>query len=156
MVTCFKDPGAVFKSAYDSLVPGGYFEMQDLILPMRAIDDTLKGSALDFWAQTMLVAAEKMGRSWKNSANYARYFEEAGFEDVTERHFQWPSNSWPKGERLKLLGSYWLEDMSKGIEGLSMALLTRVAGMTKEEVLDLSSRVRDDLKNKKMHVYCPM
>lgn len=83
--------------------------MHDLILPMRAIDDTLKGTNLDYWSETTIKAAEKLGRSWRNSANYVRYFEEAGFVDVVEKHFQWPMNTWPKGERLKTLGSYWLE-----------------------------------------------
>lgn len=59
---------------------------------MRAIDDTLKGTALDFWAETMLKTAERLGTSWKNSANCVRYFEEAGFVDV-EKHFQGPSNT---------------------------------------------------------------
>ena len=130
--------------------------MHDLILPMRAIDDTLKGTALDFWAETMLKTVEKLGTSWKNSANYARYFEEAGFVDVVEKHFQWPSNRWPKGERLKTLGSYWLEDMSNGLEGLSMAVLTRGAGMAKEEVVELTSKVRENLKDKRIHAYCPV
>jgi hypothetical protein len=122
---------------------------------MRAIDDTLKGTALDFWAETMLKIAERLGTSWKNSANYVRYFEEAGFVDV-EKHFQGPSNRWPKGERLNALESYWLEDMSNGLEGLSMAVLTRGAGMAKEEVVELTSKVRENLKDKRLQAYCPV
>jgi SAM-dependent methyltransferase len=156
LVSCFKDPGAVFKSAYEALKPGGYFEMQDLILPMRAIDDTLKGTALEYWSETALNAAEKLGRSWKNSANYVRYFEEAGFVDIEEKHFQWPMNRWPKGERLKTLGSYWLEDLTSGLEALSLAVLTRGGGMSKDEVMDLAARVKENLKDKGIHAYCPM
>jgi hypothetical protein len=130
--------------------------MQDLMIPMRAIDDTLKGTAIEEWMQRVLVAVEKIGRSWRKSADYVRHFKEAGFVDVVEKHFQWPMNPWPKGDRMKLLGSYWLEDMSKGVEGLGMAALTRAGGMTIEEVKELAGRAREDLKNKKIHAYCPV
>jgi SAM-dependent methyltransferase len=156
LVTCFRDFVTVFKSAYDALAPGGYFEMQDLVVPMRAIDNTMEGTALKTWTEVMMGTAEKMGKNWGGAAHYGQYFEEAGFVDVVERHFQWPSNRWPKGERLKTLGSYWMEDMTAGVEGLSLAILTRGAGMTKEEVVDLSDRVRLDMKNKAIHAYCPM
>ena len=130
--------------------------MQDLIVPIRGIDDTFKGSDVEHWAHTVMTAAEKSGKNWKNSANYARYFEEAGFVDVVERHFQWPMNSWPKGDRLKLMGSYFMKDMVSGIEGLSMAILTRAAGMSKEQVLELTAKAKVGLQDKRIHAYCPM
>src|SRR6187402_3516055 len=64
MVTCFKDPLAVIKSAFSSLKPGGYLELQDLILPQRAIDDTLRGTAIDKIAELSLAAAVRLGTSW--------------------------------------------------------------------------------------------
>ncbi|CZR50799.1 related to methyltransferase [Phialocephala subalpina] len=156
MVTCFKDPGTVFKSAFDSLKPGGYLELQDIVLPHRAIDDTLQGTAMQTWTDLTIDAAAKLGSSWKLSGNYVKYFEEAGFVDVTENHFQWPMNTWPKGERMKTLGSYWREDILRGLEGLSMAVLTRGGGLTKEEVLEMTAKVRKDINNKGIHAYLPI
>jgi hypothetical protein len=156
MVTCFKDPVTVIKSAFESLKPGGYLELQDLILPQRAIDDTLKGTAIEKIADLSLAAAAKLGTSWKNSVNYSRYFEEAGFVDIVEKHFQWPMNTWPKGERMKTLGSYWREDVLRGLEGVTMAVLTRGAGMTKEQVEELADLARKDINNKGIHAYVPM
>lgn len=156
MVTCFKNPATVFKSAFDSLEPGGYFELQDMAIPMRAIDDTLKGTAMEFWADTTMSAAEKLGRSWKNVEKYSKFMEEAGFVDVTERHFQWPMNPWAKGKHMKILATYWMEDMLRALEGLSMAVLTRAGGMTKEEVETLTAKVRKDIVNKDIHAYQPV
>lgn len=155
-MTCFKDPATVFKSAYDSLEPGGYFELQDMAIPMRAIDDTLKGTAMEFWADTTMSAAEKLGRSWKNVEKYSKLMEEAGFVDVTERHFQWPMNPWAKGKHMKILATYWMEDMLRALEGLSMAVLTRAGGITKEEVETLTAKVRKDIVNKNIHAYQPV
>ena len=156
LVTCFKDPGTVIASAFNSLVPGGYLELQDVILPMRAIDDTLKGTSLDHWQTITIDSAAKLGTSWKHSGDYVRFFEEAGFVDVVENHFQWPMNTWPKGERMKMLGRYWQEDMLRGLESLSMAVLTRGAGFTKEKVLELTAEVRKDIVNKNIHAYLPV
>jgi hypothetical protein len=60
MVTCFKDPITVIKSAFNSLAPGGYLEMQDVILPMRAIDDTLNGTVIHDWTVRSMEAAENL------------------------------------------------------------------------------------------------
>lgn len=143
-------------SAFKALTPGGYLEFQDLILPMRSFDGSLEGTALDEWQTRTIEAAANMGSNWKRVADYVRHFEEAGFVDVEETHFQWASNTWPKGERQKTLGRYWQEDLLRGLEGLSMAVLTRGGGMTMEEVLELTARVRKDLLNKSIHGYMPM
>lgn len=156
LVTCFKDPLSVVKSAFAALSPGGYLELQDMILPMRSIDDTINGTALESWTQQTMDAAGKMGTSWKNSANYAEYYREAGFVDIKTTHFQWPMNQWPKGKRMKTLGSYWQEDMLRGLESLSMAVLTRFGGRTREEVLELTEKVRGNIYDRKIHAYLPV
>lgn len=125
-------------------------------MPFRCIDDTLHGTPLEKWQDLVIAAAAKMGMSWENSTNYVRYFEEAGFVDVVEKHFQWPINTWPEGQRMKSLGSYYQEDLLGGLEGMSLAVLTRGLGMTKEEVVGLIREAKKDLLNKGIHAYLPM
>lgn len=156
MATCFKDPAAVIRSAVANLNPGGYLEFHDFVLPMHDIDGTLQGTAFDNWQSQTMAAAANLGLTWKKSRFWARYFEEAGLVDVQERHFQWPMNRWPKGEHLKMLGSYWQEDLLRGLEGLSMAALTRGGGLTKEEVVALAAEARKDVPNRKIHAYLPV
>jgi hypothetical protein len=88
MATCFKDPETVIKSAFKSLVPGGYFELQDAVLPIRSIDDTLKDTTSENFFKPMPKAAKKLGRSWEHSVNYVLYLEEAGIVDIVAKHFQ--------------------------------------------------------------------
>jgi len=123
---------------------------------MRAIDESLQNTNFNLWQTKTIDAAGALGTSWKNSANYGCYFEEAGFVDVREHHFQWPMNRWPKGELLKTIGSYWQEDLTGGLEGLSMAVLTRGGGMSKEEVLELTAKAKIDLADKRIHAYLPV
>jgi hypothetical protein len=57
---------------------------------------------------------------------------------------------------MKTLGSYWQEDMLRGLEPLSLAVLTRGGGMTKEEVLAMNELVKKDIHNTGIHAYLPM
>jgi hypothetical protein len=155
-VTCFKDHLHVFQSAYNQLNPGGYLELQDLVLPMRAIDSSLEGTNFNHWQLTSLAAAAKVGMAWNTSGSYARLLEEAGFVDVTEQHFQWPMNRWPKGDHMKTLGSYWQEDLLRGAEAMSLAALTRYGGMSKAEADQLIAEAKADIPDKRIHAYCPM
>jgi hypothetical protein len=49
-----------------------------------------------------------------------------------------------------------LEDLGPGLEGLSMALFTRILGWTKEETDVFLAGVRKDMKNTKIHAYWNM
>ncbi|EPE32627.1 S-adenosyl-L-methionine-dependent methyltransferase [Glarea lozoyensis ATCC 20868] len=156
LATSFQDIRSVITSAFTSLSPGGYLELQDGALPMRSIDSSLSGTSLDLWQHLTISAAAKLGKSWDAVHTYVQFMEEAGFVDVVETHFQWPTSTWAKGERVKLLGRYWQEDLNRGLEAISMAALTRAGGMSKEEVLELTGRARRDVFDKNIHAYMPV
>jgi hypothetical protein len=48
------------------------------------------------------------------------------------------------------------ENLTSGISGLTMALFTRVVGMTSEEVEAYLVPVRKELRDTKVHGYWPM
>ncbi|RDW80812.1 hypothetical protein BP5796_05510 [Coleophoma crateriformis] len=152
LVTCFADPAAVFKRAYDALEPGGYFEMQDIFFQPFAVDDTLKGTALEKWNDTIIEGAKVIGRDW----NYAKWFREVGFEDVVETKLVWPTNSWPKSKKQKVIGMRCMADSLKGLSAISMAIMTRVLGMSAEEVEATVEDVRKDIQDKSIHAYWPI
>jgi hypothetical protein len=104
LAMCFADPLSIFKKAYTSLNPGGYFEMFDFDGKYRCIDNSDEGTSLRKYSNMMITGAEKLGKVITHTPNYKRYFEEAGFADVVEERFQWPMNTWPKGKYYKTLG----------------------------------------------------
>ena len=146
----------MFKKAYDALAPGGWLEMQEIYFKPHSIDGTHEGTALQSWNNTLIEGAKKIGRDWWCTPNYEKWFKEAGFEDVVERRYQWPSNTWPKGKKNKTLGLWTLTNALDGLNAVSMAMMTRVLGMSPEAVeLDLVD-VRRDMKDKSIHAYYPM
>ncbi|KAF4631699.1 hypothetical protein G7Y89_g6432 [Cudoniella acicularis] len=156
LFTCFQNPAEVFRQAYKSLSPGGYFEMQDVLFALESIDGTSQGTAVEAWNAKIREGAAKIGRDWHCTTNYAQWFRDAGFECVVERQFKWPSNTWPKGKKQKTLGMWQLANGLDGLSAVSMAIMTRMHGMTREEVEVGMVDVRRDLRDKSIHGYVPV
>jgi hypothetical protein len=78
----------VFEKAYNALAPSGWFEMQDIYFKVHSVDETHVGTALQSWNKTLIEAAREIGRDWRCTPNYAKWFKEAGFKSVVERQYQ--------------------------------------------------------------------
>ncbi len=130
--------------------------MLDFDARFRAIDSSADNTELRRWSDLMIEGAMKLGRDFTHAPKYKRYFEEIGFEDVTEKTFEWPFNTWPKGDYYKSLGRWYNEDMHIGLEGMAMATLTRAYGWSKEQVVESVAKVRKDLDDRRIHAYLPM
>jgi hypothetical protein len=155
LALCFKDAATVFKKAFDALTPGGYFEMQDA-LTLTCIDSSGEGTQLMRWVSLMLEAGRNLGRDWAKVTKYKSWMEEAGFVDVKETNFAWPTNTWPRGRHYKTLGVWAGADLKDGLEGFSMVALTRTLGWTSEEVKALLADVGRDLDDRNIYAYLPM
>jgi hypothetical protein len=81
---------------------------------------------------------------------------EAGFEDVTQTIYKWPSNTWPKDQKHKEIGAWNYENIVSGLMGFLMAPLTRALNWRAEEVEVLVAQVRKEMKDKSIHAYWPM
>lgn len=98
-------------------------------------------------------AAAKVGRPWTNAAKYKSWLEEIGFEDVVENKEYCTVSPWAKGRKGKYMSLWFGHDMAIGIEAWSLALFTRVLGWEKGRLDELLERVREDIKNTKIHAY---
>lgn len=81
---------------------------------------------------------------------------EAGFQDIRVSVYKWPSNDWPNDAKFKELGIWQRENMLYGLEGFSLAPLTRAHGWTREEVEVFLVDVRKDIHNRRIHAYWPV
>ncbi|TAQ87970.1 hypothetical protein B7494_g3709 [Chlorociboria aeruginascens] len=156
LFSCFKDPASVIKRAYDALSPGGYYEAQEAYFNIQAVDDTLENTALKHWNDIMVQAASLIGRDWHCTAKFKQYFKDAGFEDVVEKKFTWPINSWPRDPKNKLVGMYQMTNVLDGIQGMSMKVLTTALKMSTAEVEVLLMDVRNDMRKRSIHAYWPV
>lgn len=154
MVTCFKDAKTVLRNVYENLAPGGYFELQDPCLPMDCDDGTMEGTALGEWNKLMDEGMLKMGKNLRDNVNWGRYMKEIGFEDVVETKGATAFGPWPKGKKNKLLGAMNRQNLTEGVQSMSLALFTRVLNMSSEHVMSFLQDVKKDVNDSNIHSYC--
>jgi SAM-dependent methyltransferase len=156
LASCFHSHKTVFEHAFKALRPGGYFELQDCLLPLRFFDSTGKGTALETWAQRLNSGAAALGKDFGSVVKYKAILEEIGFIEIVELQFQLPIGTWAAGKKMKTLGELMRKDLLHGIEGMSMAVQTRGLGLNPDEVKLHLAEVKKDLLNDKVHAYFQM
>lgn len=75
---------------------------------------------------------------------------------MIERKLVWPSNAWPKSKKQKMIGIWCLADTLNGLSAISMAIMTRVLGMSAKEVEATVEDVKKDMQDKSIHAFWPM
>ncbi|KAI1076969.1 S-adenosyl-L-methionine-dependent methyltransferase [Whalleya microplaca] len=153
MITCFKDPRAVFAAALEALEPGGYFEVRDPILPFMFLTPPPEGSALKSWGEKLIEAASRTGRDWGAAVRWAEMLRDLGFINVTERREAIALSPWPKGRQNKEYSILLQHDVLNMLEPVSMALFTRVLGWEPQRVRDFLELVKHDVRDTKLHAY---
>ena len=153
---CFKSHVTVFQSAFNALRPGGWLEVQDIVIPSRCIDDSMPGTAFERWIDLIKKGCIALGRDFGRVPQYKQYLQEIGFVDVVEKQLAWPIGTWARTRRMKMLGAWCKENVLSGLQGWTMAVLTRGLGMTLAEVELLLMEVRNDINSSALHAYVPM
>ncbi|KAI0158820.1 S-adenosyl-L-methionine-dependent methyltransferase [Pestalotiopsis sp. NC0098] len=151
----FQSPETVVSSAFNALARHGWFESQDIVLPLKCDDNSWEGSAIQKWNNTIAECFRLSGRR-SYVEEYAQMFRDIGLDNVTERLFVWPVSPWPQGPRnqhLRELSTIARRNLLEGLEAFSMVLFTRYANMSKDEVLTLVQNAKDDFFDTKYHVY---
>lgn len=140
-----------------ALEPGGYLEFQDLHTPFGCDDGTLTEDTPTYdFGRLAIESSRALGRPLDHSPTHKDRMIKAGFVEIVERQFKWPVGTWPKDKYYKEIGYWCHTNLDFGLEGLTMALLTRGLGWTKEEVLVFCADVRRGLKDPRVHAYIPM
>lgn len=72
---------------------------------MHSDDRTLShDSALYKWSKLLNDAGTKLGSGLDSGTRYKQQLQDAGFINVSETVYQWPTNTWPKDPKFKELG----------------------------------------------------
>ncbi|KAF5019752.1 hypothetical protein F66182_8237 [Fusarium sp. NRRL 66182] len=148
---------AYLDNIYKNLTPGGYVELQDVDVIMGSDDGTLtEDMTLYKWCRFLDEAAGKFGRSFERTSTFKDKLKEAGFVDIVETRYKWPTNPWPKDRKYKELGAWNKENATSALEALTIAPFTRGLGWSAEEVQVFLAKLRDDWNNPKIHAYWPI
>ncbi|KAK7435033.1 methyltransferase domain-containing protein [Colletotrichum acutatum] len=139
-----------------NLTPGRYLELQEMDLMPQSDDGSLKPDAAIVRCFALLgKAATALNRSFQDIPDLVNVMKDIGFVDVSIKKVKWPTNTWPKEQHYKLLGEWAHENCMSGIEGWTMAPLTRGLGWSKQEVEVFLIELLKEFKDRSIHAYWP-
>ncbi|KAH8839531.1 hypothetical protein MCOR27_004758 [Pyricularia oryzae] len=157
MLGCIRNWPEFFQQSFDNLTPGGYLESFEPVFPVRCEDDTYpQECALRKWFDLLDEGTRKVRSELPPLEVQKQRLVDAGFVNIVTREYKWPMNTWPSDKKQKEFGSLVLANLEEGIQGMTMAMFTRVLGWTKEQVELFLVDVRKDIRNTNMHVYYPI
>lgn len=154
-MTCsIKDWPRLVQRTFENTKPGGWAEYLDWDIRYQSSDGSLNDTSLLKFDQLLLEAFGKIGHEPNPGAYLKNWMIDAGFKSVTEKIIAVPLGPWPKEKKLKEIGAWNLLQCREGLAGFMLAPYTRVLGWTAEEVEVFTAKVRNDLKDSRIHSYC--
>ncbi|KAJ4129193.1 hypothetical protein NW768_007728 [Fusarium equiseti] len=157
MAFSIKDWEEYIRKMFKTLSPGGFVEIQEINGAILSDDGTLNDShALTKWFKLLSEAFIKLGSTAIEFDRIKAIMEEAGFVDVVDTRFKWPTNAWPRDKKYKELGHWNNANAMDAIESLTLAPFTKAHGWSREEVELFLVDVRKDLKSPQIHAYNPI
>ncbi|CAJ2499660.1 Uu.00g025130.m01.CDS01 [Anthostomella pinea] len=158
LVGAIPDWDTLFKEAFKSIKPGGYFESVEASPMITSDDNTVPhGCALDQWGRVFWEAGKTFGRSFKvlEEGLQRKAMEAAGFVDIKEHNFKTPLGSWPADPKMKEIGQFNALALEQDIEGFIVYMWTTVVGWSKEEISVYAAHLRRELRSTEFHAYYP-
>ncbi|CAG8052877.1 unnamed protein product [Penicillium nalgiovense] len=144
----------LIKQAYQHLKPGGWFEAQEFEDCVRSDDGTHeRATSINSWAGLLTQASKKFGKPMDVATKISPWMDEQGFANVTDDIYKSPIGGWAKNRRYKEIGRIGKVSVLETVEPYSLALFTRVLGLSYQDAQERMERARADLMNSSYHLY---
>ena len=147
-----KDWPRFYRQAMKHLNPGGWIELQENDAWFQGIDGNTPPNTLLF-LETLDEASKRSGCRLNVAQEQKQLLIEGGFVDVQDVVYKFPLSPWHEDEKMQEIANHRGPAMCQGIEGYSLALLTRYMGWTWLEVQVLLAKVRTDVRDVKNKLY---
>ncbi|KAH6719682.1 methyltransferas-like protein [Leptodontidium sp. MPI-SDFR-AT-0119] len=126
-----QDWTALYAQAFKHLKPGGWIEHVEGSIEIKCDDGSLAAdNPLRTFTDLFAQAGAINGQIFNVTDIMMPKIREAGFVNTVEQVFKVPLGGWPADVKLRELGQWALLGFDTGLEGYSLATLTRVLGGT--------------------------
>jgi hypothetical protein len=151
----FHDFREIIQKSYNNLEPGGWMESQELYPTVYCDDGTMPDDwPLKEWSQLQDEAAHNiLGTPLRIANKLKKWYEQAGFVEVTEEVFRIPVLEWMTDPNMKMLGCFMAWNMQQGLYGWSVNYFNRAFGWSESETRVRLARVHKCLYDKSVHAY---
>ena len=154
MYAGIRDWKKFIRQCYDHVKPGCFVEMSS-VYPIPASDDATMPADCAFveLCQAFHDILVRMGADAEFQLKLKGWFQETGFEGVTETIFKIPSSPWAKDLTQKKIGAFELINIVEGAASFLHRGWTKDFGKTREELEMLTMRLRKELSTNQFHCY---
>jgi len=154
LATSIRDWPKLLVQSLQNLKPDGYAEFYECDYIYKSDDNSLREDHEMFINCSEVVrAAGILGQDACPGPKLKKWAEDAGFVNIKEHVFKIPIGPWPKDPRLKEIGAWNKLQAFEGVEGWTVALLTRVLGWSAEKVQIHLDGVKKDYRDPSIHSY---
>ncbi|UNI16715.1 hypothetical protein JDV02_003128 [Purpureocillium takamizusanense] len=141
--------------AFKHLKPLGYLEHVEIDWVPRSHGRPLIGTALDVWADAILTAMDKRGRSMRvDPARTRHQLWAAGFTDITESATRICFSGWSGDVHEEMVARYFNGWFKRRLPAMSYRPLMETCGMTKEFVQHLCEGAYEVSRTLHYEAYC--
>ena len=153
-----RDWNKVFRQSFEHLKPGGWVEYQEGILKVFCEDPTAKETHFQSISDDIHEAGQKIGVDSRcpAHASFGEGIKKAGFVNHQMITFRWPIGEWPEDEKERKIGPWAKRNLLHGVPAASLAFLTRIAGLSREEVEMRSAHLKNEFNDPSVHQYIMM
>jgi len=151
------DWSGLARRCYEQLAPGGWFECQELVFPLRCDDGTASpDNPCMRWSELQTEGGAALGVDLKAAEKVPSMMEEAGFVDVKVEPYKWPNNPWSDDPLLKQIGENQQHNFRNGLEAFSLGFYMKGLGWDRERLDKFLDEVRESVLDPNEHIYVPV
>ncbi|KAL8974822.1 MAG: hypothetical protein Q9197_000936 [Variospora fuerteventurae] len=141
-----RDWRTYFRRCYDHLKPGGWVEVHETVFPQYSADPSVPSDTpFARWGHLILEGLASGGIDGAAARGFPKILKEIGFEDVVEEKVSRAVGPWPQDEKQKQIGAMHAANMHDMLQGVSMTVLTKNLGWTREEVDGFLEEIQKDI-----------
>lgn len=105
LVASIGDWPKFIRQSFDNLNSGGWIELQDIVSMPKCDDGTMSDdSAIKIYGDRVMECCDILKRYGDSALRYKQQMIDAGFINVTEVKYKWPTNPWPAEKHYQELG----------------------------------------------------
>ncbi|KAL9006940.1 MAG: hypothetical protein Q9188_000316 [Gyalolechia gomerana] len=152
MGNAIKDWPKLHRQCYEHIKPGGWAEFIDLDLTWTSPDGSLRDEhAGKKFNNVFIKTCRDAGIEPCPGLYLEGWMKDAGFQNIHAEKFVLPVGTWPKDKTLKEVGAWNFLQINEGLEAFTLALFTREAGYSVDEVKVICANIRKEIKDPKLH-----
>ncbi|PSR99123.1 S-adenosyl-L-methionine-dependent methyltransferase [Coniella lustricola] len=157
MASCFRSYKDMIYKVYAHLAPGGWAEFHEWAYEACAdnaeTEEYYNGSALRKWLEYVVGGGASLGRDLRSPLHYRQWMIEAGFTEVTVRHFSVPLNGWPQEPAASTLGNMACVNCLQFVNSVTKFLLA--GGLSRDALPAFVDEVRANVRDRRMRISFP-